>query len=252
MEAIELPVEARERVGKGPAARARREGLIPAVLYGPATPPKALSVNEAELLKVLRSHGNRLSLLSLTLGSTKEPAILKGVQRDPVNEHILHLDFLRVALDKPLNVEIPVVVEGVAPGVKLGGVMQQSLRHVRVRCLPTEIPEGAVADVSKMEIGHVLAARDLKLPAGATLLTDPIHPVFSIVVTHYEEETAAAATTAAGEAAAATAAAEPAQPEVIGEKEREERRLAKDQEKTGKAAEKAELKEIKAKEEKKK
>lgn len=252
MEAIELPVETRETRGKGPALRARRAGNIPAILYGASTPPRALAVNETALLKVLRGHGNRLALLSLTSASAPETAILKGVQRDPVSEHILHIDFLRVALDQPLNVDIPVLVEGVAPGVKLGGVLQQTQRHVKIRCLPAEIPEGAFADISKLEIGDTLSAKDLRIPASVKLLTDPTQIIFSIVVTHYEEEVAAAATPAAGDATTAATAAEPAQPEVIGEKEREARKLAKDQEKTGKAAEKAELKEIKAKEEKKK
>ncbi len=255
MQATELPVEPRERTGKEAVAKLRQTGRIPAILYGAGGEPRALTVAEAEFAKALRLHGQRLSLLTLKIGSQSETAILKAIQRHPVHERIEHIDFLRIALDKPLSLEIPVRIEGVAAGVKFGGVLQQMLRHVRVKCLPTDIPEAAVADVSRLEIGHVLTAGELTF-AGTTveLQTKATDAVVSVTVTKYEEETAAA--TPGAEAAAATgavaASAEPAQPEVIGEKEREERRLKKDEGKSGREKEKAELKEVKAKEEKKK
>lgn len=247
MQATELPVEARERTGKEAVAKLRQTGRIPAVLYGAGGDPRALTVAVADFDRALRLHGQRLSLLTLKIGNESAPAVLKAIQRHPVHERIEHIDFLRIALDKPLSLEIPVQVEGVAAGVKFGGVLQQMARHVRVRCLPADIPEVAVADVSKLEIGHVLTAGDLKLPTGVELLTAAGDPVFSVTVTKYEEEVAAVPG-----AEGAAAAAEPAQPEVIGEKEREERRLKKEEEKGGREKEKAELKDIKAKEEKKK
>jgi len=252
MQATELTVELRDKTGKEGAAKVRQAGGIPAVLYGAGAPPKAISVGAAELDRLLSRAGRRLSLLSLKVKAgdteTVEPAILKAIQRHPVNERITHIDFLRIDPAKKLTLELPVAIEGSSPGVKLGGVLQQMLRHVRVRCLPDRIPEGAVADISQMEIGHVLNAGGLKLPEGVELLTPAGQAVLSVIVIRYEEEKPAE------EAAAPVATTEeaPAQPEVIGEKEREERRLKKDEEKGAKEKEKAVLKETKAKEEKKK
>jgi len=252
METTVLIADARPNTGKQAAQKTRHAGKIPAVVYGADAEPRTVEIVDAELQRLLRASGDRLSLLNLKVkeaaGEANETVIIKAIQRHPVREHITHIDFQRVAMNKPFSLDIPVQVEGVAPGVKLGGVMQQMLRHIRVRCLPALIPRAATADVSKMEIGHVLFVKDLAFPEGVERLTDTEQAVISITVTHYEEETA---TPAAG-AEAATAEATPAQPEVIGEKEREERKLKKDEEKGTREKEKTALKEVKAKEEKKK
>ena len=252
MEAIELSVETRSQTGSGAAGRIRQSGGIPAVVYGDGAAAVPVTVSEAAIQKLLRVAGKRLSLVSISIkdagGEKKETAIIKAVQRHPVNEQIIHIDFLRIAMDKPLSLEVPVAIEGTAPGIKLGGILQQMLRQVRIRCLPDRIPQAAVADVSGLAIGGVLTARDLKLPEGVNLVTRPDQAILSITVTRYEEEEKAPATP---EAEAAAAAAEaPAQPEVIGEKERDERRTKKDEEKGVRVKEKQELKETKAKEEK--
>jgi large subunit ribosomal protein L25 len=256
MEATELNVEQRARTGKGGASKARQDGLIPAVIYGGKDPALSVAVNLAAFDKVMRKAGNRLSLFSLKVqgGEGKsEPAIIKAVQRHPVSDAILHIDFLRIDLSKKISVEVPVQVEGTAPGIKAGGVLQQPVRHVRVRCLPNQIPAAAVADVSALDIGGVVFARDLKVTEGVELVSDPDAAVLSIVVTKYEEEVAATdAAAAPAEGAAPAAGAEPAQPEVIGEKERDERRAAKEETKTKRDAEKAEIKETQQKEAKKK
>ena len=136
----------------------------------------------------------------------------------------------------------PVHIEGIAPGIALGGVLQQATRTVSIRCLPTQVPDSAVADVSALSVGGVLHARDLKLPEGVELHSDPAATILSIVAVRVEEEAPAAG--AEADAAVATAATDAAaQPEVIGEKEREERKLKKGEEKTVKEAEKKEIKE---------
>jgi large subunit ribosomal protein L25 len=257
METVELSVESRERTGKENAAKVRQAGMVPAVLYGAGEDARALAVSDAALQKLFRGAGSHFLLLSLKVkgkdGERAEHAIIKAVQRHPVNEHIIHVDFLRVSLKKEINVAVPVRVEGIAPGVTLGGVLQVAARLVRVHCLPTQVPDCAVADVSALNIGGVLHARDLKLPEGVQLHADPALTVLSIVAVRVEEE--APAPGAEGEAAAVAAPAPgeaPAQPEVIGEKERDERRLKKDEEKTVKEAEKKEIKEARKSEEKKK
>lgn len=253
MDTTVLNAEARPLVGKEGAAKSRQAGKIPAVVYGAGAPPRTVAVVDADLQRLLRASGDRLSLLNLKVkeaaGEQSETVIIKAIQRHPVREHFMHIDFQRVAMDKKFSLEIPIQIEGVAAGVKFGGVLQQMVRHIRVRCLPALIPRAAIADVSKMEIGHVLFVKDLPLPEGVEALSDPDQAIISITVTHYEEETA---TPAAGAEAAAGTEATAAQPEVIGEKEREERKLKKEDEKGTREKEKTALKEVKAKEEKKK
>jgi large subunit ribosomal protein L25 len=244
MQAAQLTALLRDRAGSSHAGRTRRAGRIPAVLYGGGGEPRAISIEAAEMEKVLRQSHDRISLVTLSIGGATEPAVLKAIQRDAVNERIAHLDFLRVDLTKPITLDIPVAVEGTSPGVKLGGVLQQSARAVRVRCLPGAVPAGAVADISALEIGDALHARDLKLPPGVDLLTPAGDTILWVTVVRVEEEAAPAADAAA----AGTAETAAAQPEVIGEKEREERKAKKDEEKGAKAKEKAEIKDAAAKE----
>lgn len=242
MQTTELNAEVRERPGKEGSAKVRQAGRIPAVVYGAGADSRSVSVDEAEFLKALRTAGDRISLVTLKIAGATEPAVLKAIQRHPVNERIAHIDFLRVDLTKKIALDIPVHLEGNSPGVKLGGVLQQASRDVRIRCLPSAIPTGAVADISKLEIGDALHARDLKLPEGVELLTPAGDTIVSVTVVRVEE--VAATDAAAVPGAEATAAA----PEVIGEKEREERKLKKEDEKGAKAKEKAEVKEAAAKE----
>jgi len=256
MEATELSVEVRKKTGKEAAAKTRQTGGIPAILYGGVdTPPVALTVNDAALATLLRKSGDRLSLFTLSVKEDaterKETAIIKTIQRHPVNERIVHIDFLRVSMKKELTLEVPITMEGTPPGIKAGGVLQQAIRHVRVHCLPAAIPKSIVADVSKLEIGNVLAVRDLVPVSGVTVVTDPGQAVMSITVTRYEEEVVAETAEPGAEAVVAAPGAEaPAQPEVIGEKEREERRAKKDEDKGAREKEKVELKQVRAKEEK--
>jgi large subunit ribosomal protein L25 len=255
MEATELIVEVRKKTGKEAAAKTRQGGGIPAVLYGgDGAATVALTVNDAVLQKLLRGAGNRLSLLALAVqdetGNVKETAIIKTIQRHPVSEQITHIDFMRVNMKKPLTLEVPIVITGSSPGVKAGGVLQQTIRHVKVRCLPSAIPEKIEVDISTLEIGNVLAARDLKLPEGVEMITNPGQAILSITVTRYEEEAVAVAPGAEAAVVAAPGTEAPAQPEVIGEKEREERRAKKDEEKGAKEKEKQEIKETRAKEQK--
>ena len=243
MQTTELTAEVRERPGKEGTAKVRQAGRIPAVIYGAGADSRSVSVDEAEFLKALRAAGDRISLVTLKIAGASEPAVLKAIQRHPVNERIAHIDFLRVDLSKKISLDIPVHLEGNSPGVKLGGVLQQASRDVRIRCLPSAIPTGAVADISKLDIGDALHASDLKLPEGVELLTPAGDTIVSVTVVRIEEEAAATDAAAVPGAEAATAA-----PEVIGEKEREERKLKKDEEKGVKAKEKAEVKEAAAKE----
>ena len=252
METIELSAEHRIRTGKEDTAKVRQAGSIPAILYGSEEPSAAISIIDADLARILRKTGNHFVLLNLKIkgkdGEKVESAIIKAIQRHPVNEKIIHVDFFRVSLKKQVSVDVPVELKGEAPGLKLGGVLQQSTRQVRVRCLPNQVPDAAIADVSALNVGGVVHARELILPDGVELLSDPAATILSIVTIKVEEEVVAADAAAVPGAVAA----EGVQPEVIGEKERDERRLKKGDEKVVKEAEKKEIKETRKAEEKKK
>lgn len=255
METIELSAEQRTRTGKEDTAKVRQAGLIPAILYGSEEPSAALSIKDADLARILRKSGNHFVLLNLKItgkdGEKAESAIIKAIQRHPVNEKIIHVDFFRVSLKKQVSVDVPIELKGEAPGLKLGGVLQQATRHVRIRCLPNQVPDAAIADVSALNIGGVVHARELILPEGVELQSDSAATILSIVTIKVEEEVAAPVEGAAA-VEGAVATPEGVQPEVIGEKERDERRLKKGEEKVVKEAEKKEIKEARKAEEKKK
>jgi len=254
METIELSAVQRARTGKEDTAKVRQAGSIPAILYGSEEPSSALSISDADLARILRKTGNHFVLLNLKItgkdGEKSESAIIKAIQRHPVNEKIIHVDFYRVSLKKLVSVDVPVEIKGEAPGLKLGGVLQQATRQVRIRCLPHQVPDAAIADVSTLNIGSVLHARDLTLPEGVELQSDPAATVLSIVTIKVEEEVVAAEGATPVEGAAAPV--EGVQPEVIGEKERDERRVKKGDEKVVKEAEKKEIKDARKADEKKK
>lgn len=244
----EIDVQLRDKTGKEGAAKARRDGNIPAVLYGLGSEPKAIAINDVAFQKFLRTTTGQLTFVALNIagsnGTQKEHVIIKAIQRHPVFEQIIHIDFMRVSLEDKLTINIPIETHGSSPGIKLGGMLQQATRQVQVRCLPARIPPAAMADISGLEIGNTFTAGQLQLPEEVELLTPADMVVLSVTITHYEEE----ATAVDGEAAAAPGDGESTQPEVIGEKERDERRAKKDEGKDTKDKEKQEIKDQKTKE----
>ncbi|MBI2070449.1 MAG: 50S ribosomal protein L25 [Elusimicrobia bacterium] len=206
----------RKKTPQGEMKTHRKEGVIPAVVYGIKKEPKSLWVARRELEKALQQahSGNVLFKLHLEEGEGTKPkkkaadtdgpgdtVLLKTMQRDVLSGVPIHADFLRVDIHKKVDVEIPVHVSGEASGVKnQGGILEHLLHKVKVRCLPTAIPEAVTVDVTPLEIGQGTLAGDLKLPEGVELLTDKSHVVLNVVApTKVEELTAPAAAPAATE-----------------------------------------------------
>jgi large subunit ribosomal protein L25 len=179
LETITLNVESREARGKGGAHKLRRNGRIPAILYGRGKEATPLAVPDVALREVLSSA--RHSVLSLDVGAGQEYAVIKQIQYHPVRHQILHLDLMSVDLRE--EVELPVVVElvGEAPGVEMGGVLDHLLREVTVRGLPSDIPQTLPVDVSALEIGGHLSVGQIETPAGITVLADPDALLVSIL-----------------------------------------------------------------------
>jgi large subunit ribosomal protein L25 len=194
MEFVDLKVERRMGTGKGVARKLRQRGLIPAVLYGEGG-PIPLTVNPRSLLRVLGTAVGENVILNLTIvdgGEQSRKAMVKEIQRDPVTGAFLHADLLAISMERPIEVEVPVELSGMATGVKdKGGILRQILREVEVRCLPGAIPDKITLDVSRLDIGDALHVKDLSIPGGVELLTDPEQVVVTVLVPTVEEVVAA-------------------------------------------------------------
>ena len=227
MEAV-LEAIARETFGKNEARRTRREGKVPGVLYGgdgaKATP---ISVEPKALLKILHSESGANTLISLKLGGAADTKVLvKEYQLDPVTHQVLHADFYRVAMDKLIQVTIPVVVKGEPKGVKQqGGILEFIRREIEVECLPADIPENVEVDVSELMLHQGIRVRDLTVDPKWTPKSDPDMMLVHVIMPKAEEVAAPAA-----EAAAAAPVA-PAEPEVIKKGKKEETEEEKEEKK---------------------
>jgi large subunit ribosomal protein L25 len=231
MATLEVSVQKRDQFGKNAMHRLRAAGTIPAVLYGHQEEPTSLGIAEIALKKVVQQGGN--VILTLKIDGLKEPktALIKEMQRHPISGKIVHVDFYQISMKDKITVRVPVQVVGQAQcvGIRDGGILEHHLREVEVRCLPSAIPDSFPADIAAMKVGVSLHVSDLPIPEGVELITAGRETVLSISAPTELKETVATP-----EAAAAV----PAQPEVIGEKEREERRAATDKVKEEKQKEK--------------
>ena len=217
MEAI-LEAITRETFGKNEAHRTRREGKVPAVLYGgdgkEATP---ISVEPKALLKILHSESGANTLISLKLGGGDTKVLVKEYQLDPVTHQVLHADFYRVAMDRLLQVTIPVVVKGTPQGVKQqGGLLEFIRREIQIECLPADIPEHVEVDVSDLMLHQGIRVRDLAVSEKWKPLSDPDMMIVHVIMPKAEEVAAPAAD------AAAAAPVAPTEPEVIKKGKKEE------------------------------
>jgi large subunit ribosomal protein L25 len=221
MEAI-LEATSRDSFGKNEARRTRRGGKVPGVLYGEGKDATAISVEPRALLKILHSESGANTLIQLKLsGQTADTRVLvKDFQLDPVTHEVLHADFYRVALDKAIQVNVPVIVKGVPHGVKQqGGVLEYVRREIVVSCLPLDIPEHIELAVDDLMLHQGIRLRDVATNPKWKAVTDLDSMLVHVIMPKAEEVAAPADATAA-----AAAPTTPAEPEVIkkGKKETEE------------------------------
>jgi len=213
-----LEAQPRTPGNKNEARRVRRQGKIPAVVYGAGKEAVPVSVDPRQVTRILSSESGHNTIFDLALnGGERSKAMIVDWQYEPVRGKLLHIDLKRIAMDKRLTVKVPIFLTGEAAGVKQqGGILEQMLREVEVECLPADIPSHIDADVSELVFGKVLRVVDLPHSGKLRFLSDENQPVAH--VTAVKEEV-----TVAPEAAAEAAAA-PAEPEVIkkGKQETEE------------------------------
>ena len=192
MPEVKIAAETRVEFGKGAARRIRREGRVPAVLYGHGTDTRHLSLPGHELMRALRTSNALLRLEGLKSGS--EIALPKAVQRDPLKGTIEHVDLILVRRGEKVTVEVPVRVTG---EVFSGGLLDQQLIQIPVEAEATNIPQGIDVDVEGMEVGTAVHAGDLKLPPGVSLQVEPDTLVLHVMA----QPTAEGPAEEAGEAA---------------------------------------------------
>jgi large subunit ribosomal protein L25 len=198
---VKIAAEARSEFGKGAARRSRREGRVPAVLYGHGTATRHLTLPGHDIMLALKTPNVLIRLEGLDNGS--EIALPKAVQRDPVKGFIEHVDLVLVRRGEKVTVEVPVRVTGeIAPG---DGLLDQQLVQIPVEAEATNIPQGIEVDVEGMEVGAAVHAGQLKLPRGVTLQVDPDALVLHVIARQAAEEAGEAAEGAAPEVPAALA-----------------------------------------------
>ncbi|MBO2447008.1 50S ribosomal protein L25/general stress protein Ctc [Actinomadura barringtoniae] len=209
MSEVRIAAEPRTEFGKGAARRTRRAGKVPAVLYGHGTDPQHISLPGHDLMLALKTPNVLLQIEGLGAGS--ELALPKDVQRDPIKGFLEHVDLLLVKRGEKVVVEIPITLTG---DVVPGGVVAQDLVQLSVEAEATHIPSGVEVDITGLEVGTQVLAKDVKLPSGATLDTDEEALVLQIndaTASAGDTETAEAPETEVAEGEAAEAEEAPAE-----------------------------------------
>ena len=201
MEAL-LDATVRTTIGKNEARRTRKAGKVPAVVYGAASEGAScdavsIAVEPKALLKILHSEAGANSLISLKLDGVDSKVLVKAFQLDPVTRQVLHADFYRVAMDRMIQVTIPVLLKGESKGVKVqGGLLEFVRREIEIECLPTDIPEHVDVDVSDLMVHQGVRVRDVATNPKWRSLTDLDTMLVHVILAKAEEAAVAAADTA--------------------------------------------------------
>ena len=206
-----IVVAQRERVGKAETKKLRKQGLIPATIYGLGEAPVSIAISPKTVARIIASDTGLNSLVYLQREGTdiKRHVIIKDLQRDPVTGRLSHVDFMRVDPTHKVRVHVPIVLKGTPVGVKEGGLLDFVHRSIEVECLPGFIPGHIDVNVDNLAVGDSVRLDQIKLDAHVTLLGDAHNVVCSVHGKAAEEELAPAGAPAEGEAEAAPEAAAP-------------------------------------------
>lgn len=210
---FQLTAEPRTAQGKGASRRLRRAGKVPAIMYGAGKPPQMLALDHNAMLRYLDDEKFHTAILSVDVGGATDQAILRDYEMHPFKPVVMHVDLQRISATERIHMSVPLHFTGedVCPGVKQqGGLIGHLMTEVDITCLPKDLPEFLVADLSNLHIGESLHLSDLKLPEGVQI-TSLAHggddlAVATVTTVRVEEEAPAAAAPAEGAAPAAAAA----------------------------------------------
>ena len=205
---FDLVAELRDDAGKGSSRRLRREGKVPAIIYGGGKPPRALSFERNALMRNMEQEAFFSSVINVQVGDKEQPAILKDVQMHPAKRMVLHMDLQRIVATEKIRMSVPIhfLNEATAVGVKLGGgTVSHMMSEVDISCLPKNLPEYLELDIGEMELDQMLYLSDIKLPEGVEIpeLTQgndqPVVSVHILKVAAEPEEEAVEGEVAEGE-----------------------------------------------------
>ncbi len=186
---FKIKAEKRDVFGKNVSRRLRREGMIPAILYGGDASNVPLTLRKEEVFMILKSDTGENTVFQVSFDSEIRDVMIKELQKDPVTDEILHADLVHIAMDKVIRVSVPVMIVGEAVGVKAeGGFVDFITREIEVECLPKDIPEHIEIDISDLHLRQSLKAEDIALPGGVKLITSSDTIVVMIEVPVKEEE----------------------------------------------------------------
>ena len=215
---IVVKTEKRQGLGTNASRRLRAQGFVPAVLYGESMESTPLVLSKKDIVQIMRLETGENTIFKVAVDAESFDAMIKDLQVNPATDELLHVDLIRISMDKPIRVAVPIVHRGEPVGVKTeGGFVDFVTREIEIECLPRDIPESVEIDISELHINQSFKVQSMAIPAGVKVLTDPNTVLVLISMPHKEEE-AFPGEKPEGE----VAAEEPKEPEVI-KKERAEK-----------------------------
>lgn len=190
MENIELKAQLRETTGNSPARAMRRDGRIPAILYGRGTESHMISIDNHELEVIIKKGGISQSIINLDIDGVKgaKAAMVKEMQTNPLSQQILHVDFYEVDMKRKIKVMVPVVTTGQSVGVEMGGMLQIIRRELEVYCLPNAIPESITIDIADLDIGSSVHVNEIETEDEVEIPHDVNFTILTILSPKKEEE----------------------------------------------------------------
>lgn len=206
---IVVKSEKRQGLGSNAARRLRAQGFVPAVLYGESMESRPLVLSKKDVVQILRLETGENTIFRVAVDADEYDAMIKDLQVDPVTDELLHADLIRISMDKPVRVTVPVVHRGEPVGVKTeGGFIDFVTREVEVECLPRDIPENLSIDIAELHVNQSYKVENMTIPAGVRVISEPGTVIVLVSMPHKEEEFP-------GEKPEEVVAEEPKEPEVI-------------------------------------
>lgn len=194
MARLALEAQVRDRIGTRDVRRLRREGVIPAVVYGHGEKAIPLAVDGKLMRRIFQSGAGEHAIIDLTISGRElesplsKTVIVKEVQHESVRDSVLHVDLVEISLTEKITVNVPIVATGEAVGVTRGGILEPLIRELEIECLPTDMPDEITVDISGMEIGDSLSVGDVTPPPGVEILDDPEIGIFTLSLPKTEKE----------------------------------------------------------------
>ena len=213
---IVVKSEKRQGLGSNAARRLRAQGFVPAVLYGESMESRPLVLSKKDIVQILKLETGENTIFKVAVDTDIYDAMIKDLQVDPVTDELLHTDLIRISMDKPVRVTVPIIHRGEPVGVKVeGGFIDFVTRELEVECLPRDIPENLSIDIAELHVNQSFRVENMAIPAGVRVITEPGTAIVLISMPHKEEEFP-------GEKPEEAVVEEPTEPEVI-KKERAEK-----------------------------